>query len=184
MDIIVKKFGGTSVGAIERIKAVAQRIADFKKTQSEGLVVVVSAMAGETDRLINLCWDVCDGNEPYGREYDMMVSTGEQVSAALLAMCLVNIGVGAISYNGYQFGLTTDVAHKDARIKSIKTEKIRAKLELGKVVIVTGFQGVTKEGDITTLGRGGSDTSAVALAAARVARRRPPTTESPTSAAR
>ncbi|WP_456431182.1 aspartate kinase [Thermosulfuriphilus sp.] len=161
--LIVQKYGGTSVGNIERIRNVAQRVARYKD-EGHDLVVVVSAMAGETDRLLSLAWELTSNPDP--RELDVLVSTGEQVSVALLAMALKSMGYQARSYLGHQVKIHTDSLFGKARITGIDTEKIRADLDRGAVVIVAGFQGVTEEGDITTLGRGGSDTTAVALAAA------------------
>lgn len=161
--LIVQKYGGTSVANLERIRKVAERVAQYKKKGHE-LVVVVSAMAGETDRLIKLAKEITP--EPPLRELDMLVSTGEQVTSSLLAITLQNLGFKAISFLGHQVPiLTTDLFTK-ARIKDIKIEKIKKALSENKVVVVAGFQGVTEMGDITTLGRGGSDTTAVALAAA------------------
>lgn len=163
MALIVQKYGGTSVGSAERIKNVANRVA---KTRAEGhdVVVVVSAMSGETNRLVALAQEMQDFPDP--RELDVVLSTGEQVTIGLLAMALKNIGVPAKSYTGWQVAVKTDNAHTKARIEDINDEKMRADLKQGKVVIVAGFQGVDGNGDIATLGRGGSDTSAVALAAA------------------
>ncbi|WP_165008252.1 aspartate kinase [Neisseria yangbaofengii] len=163
MALIVQKYGGTSVGSAERIKNVAKRVA---KARAEGhdVVVVVSAMSGETNRLVALAHEMQDTPDP--RELDVVLSTGEQVTIGLLAMALKNIGVPAKSYTGWQVALHTDTAHTKARIESIDDEKMRADLAEGKVVIVAGFQGISSEGNISTLGRGGSDTSAVALAAA------------------
>ena len=163
MALIVQKYGGTSVGSAERIKNVANRVA---KTRAEGhdVVVVVSAMSGETNRLVALAQEMQDFPDP--RELDVVLSTGEQVTIGLLAMALKNIGVPAKSYTGWQVAVKTDNAHTKARIEDIDDEKMRADLKQGKVVIVAGFQGVDGNGDIATLGRGGSDTSAVALAAA------------------
>ncbi|WP_416192200.1 aspartate kinase [Neisseria sp. CCUG12390] len=163
MALIVQKYGGTSVGSAERIKNVANRVA---KARAEGhdVVVVVSAMSGETNRLVALAHEM--QNTPDPRELDVVLSTGEQVTIGLLAMALKNIGVDAKSYTGWQVALKTDTAHTKARIESIDDEKMRADLKAGRVVIVAGFQGISSEGDISTLGRGGSDTSAVALAAA------------------
>lgn len=163
MALIVQKYGGTSVGSAERIKNVAKRVA---KTRAEGhdVVVVVSAMSGETNRLVALAHEMQEFPDP--RELDVVLATGEQVTIGLLAMALKNIGVEAKSYTGWQVAVQTDDAHTKARIDSINDEKMRADLQAGKVVIVAGFQGVTANGDIATLGRGGSDTSAVALAAA------------------
>lgn len=163
MALIVQKYGGTSVGSAERIKNVAKRVA---QTRAEGhdVVVVVSAMSGETNRLVALAHEMQELPDP--REMDVVLATGEQVTIGLLAMALKNIGVDAKSYTGWQVAVQTDNAHTKARIDHIDGDKIRADLKAGKVVIVAGFQGITAEGDISTLGRGGSDTSAVALAAA------------------
>ena len=163
MALIVQKYGGTSVGSPERIKNVANRVA---KARAEGhdVVVVVSAMSGETNRLVALAPEMQEHPDP--RELDVVLATGEQVTIGLLAMALKNIGVDAKSYTGWQVALKTDTAHTKARIESIDDEKMRADLAKGRVVIVAGFQGVSSTGDISTLGRGGSDTSAVALAAA------------------
>lgn len=163
MALIVQKYGGTSVGSPERIKNVAKRVAKYH-AQGHQVVVVVSAMAGETNRLIALTKEI--QNEPDGREYDAVISTGEQVTIGLLAMALKNINVPAKSYTGSQVKILTDSTFSKARILSIEENNIRRDLNDNKVVIVAGFQGVDKEGNITTLGRGGSDTSAVALAAA------------------
>ncbi|QEY26338.1 aspartate kinase [Neisseria zalophi] len=163
MALIVQKYGGTSVGSAERIKNVANRVA---KAHAEGhdVVVVVSAMSGETNRLVALAHEMQDFPDP--RELDVVLSTGEQVTIGLLAMALKNIGVPAKSYTGWQVAVKTDNAHTKSRIEEIDDEAMRSDLKEGKVVIVAGFQGVNSQGDITTLGRGGSDTSAVALAAA------------------
>ena len=163
MALIVQKYGGTSVGSAERIKNVAKRIA---QTRAEGhdVVIVVSAMSGETNRLVALAHEMQELPDP--REMDVVLATGEQVTIGLLAMALKNIGVDAKSYTGWQVAVQTDNAHTKARIDHIDGDKIHADLKAGKVVIVAGFQGITAEGDISTLGRGGSDTSAVALAAA------------------
>lgn len=163
MALIVQKYGGTSVGSPERIKNVAKRIAQTR-AQGHDVVVVVSAMSGETNRLIALAHEMQEFPDP--RELDVVLSTGEQVTIGLLAMALKNIGQDAKSYTGWQVALRTDNAHTKARIENIDDAKIRADLQDGRVVIVAGFQGVTADGDISTLGRGGSDTSAVALAAA------------------
>tara|TARA_R110000868_G_scaffold411409_1_gene703768 strand:- start:8355 stop:9611 length:1257 start_codon:yes stop_codon:yes gene_type:complete len=163
MTILVKKFGGTSVGSVERINHVADTVIKAKQ-DGHGVVVVVSAMGGETDRLIELIKSAVDKPEP--REYDVLVSTGEQVSMSLLAMVLCERGYPACSYNGLQAGIRTDVLHSKAHILDVKTDNIQRQLDAGKIVIVAGFQGRTEGGDITTLGRGGSDTTAVALAAA------------------
>ena len=163
MALIVQKYGGTSVGSAERIKNVARRVAQWS-ARGHQLVVVVSAMAGETNRLIALAKDVQSNPDP--RELDVMVSTGEQVTIALLAMALMEQGVSARSYTGGQVKILTDTAHTKARILSIDEKNIRADLDRGCVAVVAGFQGVTEAGEITTLGRGGSDTTGVALAAA------------------
>ena len=163
MALIVQKYGGTSVGSAERIKNVAKRVA---QTRAEGhnVVVVVSAMSGETNRLVALAHEMQELPDP--REMDVVLATGEQVTIGLLAMALKDIGVDAKSYTGWQVAVQTDNAHTKARIDHIDGDKIHADLKAGKIVIVAGFQGITAEGDISTLGRGGSDTSAVALAAA------------------
>lgn len=163
MTLIVEKFGGTSVGSIERINAVADRLIDKHKA-GEQLVVVVSAMSGETNRLIKLAHEICD--VPPAREMDVLVSTGEQVTIALLAMALEQKGQPARSYTGGQVSITTDRVHSKARILGIDSQKILDDLELGRIVVVAGFQGIDDGGNITTLGRGGSDTTAVAVAAA------------------
>lgn len=163
MALIVQKYGGTSVGSTERIKNVAKRIAKFQR-QGHQVVVVVSAMSGETNRLIALTKEIQEQPDP--REYDVVISTGEQVTIGLLAMALQDININAKSYTGGQVKILTDNTFAKARIISIEENNIRRDLNDGKVVIVAGFQGVDKDGNITTLGRGGSDTSAVALAAA------------------
>ena len=163
MALIVQKYGGTSVGSAERIKNVAKRVA---QTRAEGhdVVIVVSAMSGETNRLVALAHEMQEFPDP--REMDVVLATGEQVTIGLLAMALKDIGVDAKSYTGWQVAVQTDNAHTKARIDHIDGDKIHADLKAGKIVIVAGFQGITADGDISTLGRGGSDTSAVALAAA------------------
>jgi len=163
MSLIVQKFGGTSVGTVEKIEQVADKVARFRDDGHE-LVIVVSAMAGETNRLIDLAHEV--ENTPTPREMDVLVSTGEQVTTALLSMALNKRGVKAKSYNGSQVRILTDDAHTKARIKDIDDERLHADLNEGYVLVVAGFQGVDEHGNITTLGRGGSDTTAVALAAA------------------
>lgn len=163
MALIVQKYGGTSVGSVERIKNVARRIAKWQNAGHQ-VVVVVSAMSGETNRLIALAKEIQKNPDP--RELDVIASTGEQVTIGLLAMALQNLGVQARSYTGPQVRVLTDNAFTKARIKEIDSHRIMADLNDGKVVIVAGFQGCDEEGNITTLGRGGSDTSAVALAAA------------------
>jgi aspartate kinase len=166
MALIVQKYGGTSMGSPERIRDVARRVKRWK-TQGNQLVVVVSAMSGETNRLIALAKDVSP--QPHARELDVMISTGEQVTIALLAMALQDIGVNAKSYTGAQVKVLTDSTFTKARILSIDEKNIRSDLDNDTVVIVAGFQGVDENGNITTLGRGGSDTSGVALAAALTA---------------
>ena len=161
--LIVQKYGGTSVATLERIRNVAERVAEYKRAGHD-LVVVVSAMAGETDRLINLAKSITE-NPPL-RELDMLVSTGEQVTSALLAITLQAMGYKARAYLGYQIPIYTTDLFTKARIKEIKVDTLKSALARGEIVVVAGFQGVTEEGDITTLGRGGSDTTAVALAAA------------------
>jgi aspartate kinase len=163
MALIVHKYGGTSMGSVERIRNVAQRVAKWHQAGHQ-LVVVPSAMSGETNRLIALATQLQPQPDP--RELDMIASTGEQVSVGLLAIALKAIGVEAVSYAGWQVPVRTDDAHTKARIESIDDARVRADLDAGRVVIVAGFQGVGTQGDITTLGRGGSDTSAVAIAAA------------------
>lgn len=163
MALIVQKYGGTSVGTLERIRFVADKVAKFKE-QGHDLVVVVSAMSGETDRLTQMAYDLCP--RPSAREMDVLLSTGEQVTIALLAMALQKRGVAAKSYTGGQVPILTDDAHSKARIQTVEQERLRADLDAGRVAIVAGFQGVDDSGNITTLGRGGSDTTAVALAAA------------------
>lgn len=163
MALIVQKYGGTSVGSLERIKNVVEKVASFVDNGDQ-VVVVLSAMSGETNRLIEMAHNMQDS--PSKREMDMLITTGEQVSVALLSMGLQQKGYGAISYAGWQIPIQTDEVHTKARIDSINAEKIREQLQQNKVVVVAGFQGVTANGDISTLGRGGSDTTAVALAAA------------------
>ncbi|KPZ08876.1 Aspartokinase [Pseudomonas amygdali pv. ulmi] len=163
MALIVQKFGGTSVGSVERIEQVADKVKKFREA-GDDLVVVLSAMSGETNRLIELARQISD--QPVPRELDVIVSTGEQVTIALLAMALMKRGVPAVSYTGNQVRILTDSAHNKARILQIDDQKIRSDLKAGRVVVVAGFQGVDEHGNITTLGRGGSDTTGVALAAA------------------
>jgi aspartate kinase len=163
MSLLVQKFGGTSVGSVERIEAVADKLVAYRE-KGHDLVVVVSAMSGETNRLIALANQIQESPTP--REFDVLVSTGEQVTTALLCMALHKRGCQAKSYNGSQVRILTDDAHTKARIKEIDDKAIRADLESGHIVVVAGFQGVDEKGNITTLGRGGSDTTAVALAAA------------------
>ncbi len=163
MALVVQKYGGTSVGTVEKIRNVARRVA---RTFDDGndVVVIVSAMAGETNRLVALADEMCEF--PSEREYDVLVSTGEQVTIALLSMCLQSMGYNAKSYLGSQIPVMTDNAHSRARIKHIDDKKVREDLKNGTIIIVAGFQGIDDQGNVTTLGRGGSDTSAVAVAAA------------------
>ncbi|WP_215842106.1 aspartate kinase [Acidithiobacillus montserratensis] len=163
MTLIVQKFGGTSVGNPERIRAVAEKVMASHRAGHQ-VVVVVSAMSGETDRLLQLARAMAA--DPAERELDTLLSTGEQVTIALLCMALEGMGQAAVSFTGTQVAITTDSAHTKARIEHIEDHKIRSALEAGKIVVVAGFQGVDPHGNITTLGRGGSDTTAVALAAA------------------
>lgn len=163
MALLVQKYGGTSVGTIERIEAVADRVLKHKQ-QGDDIVVVVSAMSGETNRLIALAKDI--SASPSAREMDVLLSTGEQVTIALLSMALMKRGLDARSYTGSQIRITTDSAHGKARIQKIDTEAMRSDLDAGRVIVAAGFQGADEFGNITTLGRGGSDTTGVALAAA------------------
>ncbi len=163
MALVVQKYGGTSVGTIDRIRNVARRVA---RTHADGnqVVVVLSAMSGETNKLVGLAKEICE--QPDEREYDVLVSTGEQVTMSLLSMCLQSMGYKAKSYLGHQVPIITNSAFSRARIEHIGDEKIRADLDDGNIVVVAGFQGADCNGNLTTLGRGGSDTSAVAVAAA------------------
>lgn len=163
MALIVQKYGGTSVGTIERIQAVAERVIETKK-QGNQVVVVVSAMSGETDRLLSLAKGL--SHVPTPRELDVLLSTGEQVTIALLSMALSEKGYPAVSYTGGQVHIRTDNAHNKARIVDIESARVHKKLDEGNIVVVAGFQGIDEDGNITTLGRGGSDTTAVAMAAA------------------
>jgi aspartate kinase len=163
MSLLVQKFGGTSVGTVERIQKIADKLVTFRD-QGHDIVVVVSAMSGETNRLVGLAHEMQEAPEP--REMDVLLSTGEQVTIALLCMALKARGCDARSYTGTQVRILTDNAHTKARIQSIDEENIRSDLQAGRVVVVAGFQGSDEDGNITTLGRGGSDTTAVALAAA------------------
>jgi aspartate kinase len=163
MALVVKKFGGSSVATPEKIKAVADRVLRDKGPQDK-VVVVVSAMGDTTDDLISLAKAVTD--KPFGREMDMLLSTGEQITIALLAMTFEKLGYPAVSLTGFQAGIATTQAYGKAKITSVKPERVFKELEQGKIVVVAGFQGLTPDGDITTLGRGGSDTTAVALAGA------------------
>jgi len=163
MALIVHKYGGTSMGSTERIKNVAKRVAKWHRA-GHRVVVVPSAMSGETNRLLGLAKEI--SAEPNPRELDMLASTGEQASVALLAIALHGENIDAVSYTGWQVPVKTDSSHTKARIESIDDERILGDLDAGRVVVITGFQGIDDNGNITTLGRGGSDTSAVAIAAA------------------
>jgi aspartate kinase len=163
VGLIVQKFGGTSVGSVERILNVAQCVKE-EKERGNNVVVVVSAMGKTTDHLVSLAKEI--SSQPSKREMDMLLTTGEQTTIALLSMALKEKGLEAISFTGWQAGIYTEAVHSNARITKIETAAIQKQLSKGKVVIVAGFQGVTEKGEITTLGRGGSDTTAVALAAA------------------
>jgi aspartate kinase len=167
MALIVHKYGGTSMGSTERIRNVAKRVAKWARAGHQ-MVVVPSAMSGETNRLLALAKELAPAktDDAYGRELDMLAATGEQASSALLAIALQAEGLASVSYAGWQVPIRTDSAYTKARIESIDDTKVRADLQAGRVVIVTGFQGLDELGNITTLGRGGSDTSAVAVAAA------------------
>ena len=166
MNVVVQKYGGTSVGSLERIQAVAERVSGLR-TKGKGVVAVVSAMSGETNRLISLAQELAP--QPHLREMDVLMSSGEQVSASLLSIALHRRGVPARSFLGHQVRIETDSAHGRARIRSIEVEGLRRSLADGEVAVVAGFQGVDEASNITTLGRGGSDTSAVAIAAALTA---------------
>ena len=167
MALIVHKYGGTSMGSTERIRNVAKRVAKWARAGHQ-MVVVPSAMSGETNRLLALAKELAPSktDDAYGRELDMLAATGEQASSALLAIALQAEGLASVSYAGWQVPIRTDNAYTKARIESIDDTRVRADLQAGRVVIVTGFQGLDEHGNITTLGRGGSDTSAVAVAAA------------------
>ena len=167
MSLIVHKYGGTSMGSTERIRNVAKRVAKWARAGHQ-MVVVPSAMSGETNRLLGLAKELAPSrtDTSYDRELDMLASTGEQASSALLAIALQAEGMHSVSYAGWQVPIRTNSAFTKARIESIDDKRVRADLEAGRVVIITGFQGVDEDGNITTLGRGGSDTSAVAVAAA------------------
>lgn len=162
MPVIVQKFGGTSVGTIEKIKDIAERLIK-RKAEGNDIVVVVSAMGKSTDSLLQMAYDISP--DPHKRELDVLMSTGEQVSMALLSIALNHMGTAAVSFTGQQLGIITEGSHTKSRILEINEEKIHSELENGKIVIVAGFQGVNEDNEITTLGRGGSDTTAVALAA-------------------
>ncbi len=163
LALIVQKYGGTSVGSVDRIKAVAARVVR-SRDRGNSLVVVVSAMAGETNRLFKLASELCE--IPDVRETDVLVATGEQVSAALLSIRLQSLGYPAVSFLGFQMNLATDSNHGRARIKSVQCDRVKGALDAGRIVVVAGYQGISADGDITTLGRGASDLTAVALAAA------------------
>ena len=163
MALIVQKYGGTSVGNPERIKNVARRVAEYRN-RGDQVVVVVSAMSGVTDNLIKLAKEITP--LPSEREMDMLMATGEQQTIALTAIALQQLGIPATSLTGAQAGIVTDGVHTKAKIRNITPKKVHAQLDAGNVVIVAGFQGETSEGQITTLGRGGSDLTAIALAAA------------------
>ena len=167
MALIVQKYGGTSMGSPDRIRLVAKRVAKWARAGNQ-VVVVPSAMSGETNRLLGLAGELAPAHADadYYRELDMLAATGEQASSALLAIALQAEGMPSVSYAGWQVPVRTDSSHTKARIESIDDKRVRADLDAGKVVIVTGFQGIDDNGNITTLGRGGSDTSAVAIAAA------------------
>lgn len=163
MNIIVQKFGGTSVADIERIRNVARRVSETRK-RGNHVVVVISALGDTTDRLVKLAYEISES--PREREMDMLLSTGEQISVALLSMAMHELGYEAISFTGAQVGIVTDSSHTNAKILDVKVGRMLEELEKGSIVIVAGFQGVSLDDQITTLGRGGSDTTAVALAAA------------------
>lgn len=162
MAVIVQKYGGTSVGSPERIRAVAERIVKAKEGGND-LIAVVSAMGDVTDDLVSLAAQI--DPEPPEREMDMLLATGEQVSIALLAMAIHALGYEAISFTGPQVGIVTDHGHTKAKIIEVRADRVREAIAEGRIVIVAGFQGTTPDGHITTLGRGGSDTTAVAVAA-------------------
>lgn len=161
--VIVQKYGGTSVGSIERIRAVAERVARTKKDKND-VIVIVSAMSGETDKLIGLANEIA--SNPEGREMDLLLSSGERISAALTAMAISNLGFKSLSFTGRQVGIITDDAHTSAKIEKITGEMVKKALAKGFVPVIAGFQGVTEDSEVTTLGRGGSDLTAVAVAAA------------------
>jgi aspartate kinase len=163
MALLVQKYGGTSVGSLERIQGVADKVIQYRK-QGHDVVVVVSAMSGETDRLLKMAKEI--SKRPAPREMDVLLTTGEQVTIALLCIALEERGMPARSYTGGQVRILTDSAHTKARIRQIDDHRIREDLKAGRVVVVAGFQGVDEQGNLTTLGRGGSDTTGVALAAA------------------
>src|SRR5437868_3575918 len=178
LSLVVQKFGGSSVATSERIMAAARRAIRAKQAGNQ-VIVVVSARGDTTDELISLAREISD--QPPAREMDMLLSTGEQISIALMAMAIQTLGQPAISFTGAQIGIVTDSFHTKARIKNISTQRMRQALDEGKIVIVAGFQGIDEHYNITTLGRGGSDTTAVALAA--VMKHEPNPTLFPTSTA-
>ena len=163
MDLVVQKYGGTSVGSIKKINFIAHNISKLRK-QKKSVVVVVSAMAGETDRLDKITKRIA--KIPDEKEYDQVISSGEKISAGLLSIALIEMNVKAVSLDPSKFNLLTDDLHSKAKILSVGTKKIKSFLKKGFVVVVPGFQGVNSKGDVTTLGRGGSDLTAVALASA------------------
>ena len=163
MSTIIHKYGGTSIGSIEKIKSVAKKII-LEKEKGNDVVVVVSAMGKTTNKLVDLAKEI--SSNPDKREFDVLLSTGEQISISLLAIAIKSLGYDAISFTGYQVGIKTKGIHTKSEIDDIDTDRIKEKLEQGKIVIIAGFQGINEDGDITTLGRGGSDTTAVSLAAA------------------
>ena len=168
MSVIVQKFGGTSLAGIERIKAVAERVAKCKAS-GQNVVVVVSAMAGETDRLLKLAGEVC--SDPQERELDLLLSSGERIPCALLAMALKEQGFKAVALTGRQVGILTDSSHTQARIERISADRLKEILEAGTIPVIAGFQGINQKSDVTTLGRGGSDLTAVAISMALNAER-------------
>lgn len=163
MALIVHKYGGTSVGSIEKIKNVARKVAKVRE-EGHDVIVVVSAMSGETNKLVGMAHEMSE--RPDEREYDALISTGEQITSTLLAIALNSMGIPAVSFQGYQIKIVTDSAFTKARIQRIDADRVMRELKAGKIITVSGFQGVDEEGNITTLGRGGSDTTAVAIAAA------------------
>ncbi|MDO8444636.1 MAG: aspartate kinase [Deltaproteobacteria bacterium] len=163
MALIVHKYGGTSVGSIEKIKNVAKKVAKVRE-EGHDVIVVVSAMSGETNKLVGMAHEMAE--RPDEREYDALISTGEQITSTLLAIALNSMGIPAVSFQGYQIKIITDSAFTKARIQRIDAERMMKEIKAGKIITVSGFQGVDEEGNITTLGRGGSDTTAVAIAAA------------------
>jgi aspartate kinase len=161
--LIVQKYGGTSIGSIERIRAVAERVVATKR-QNNNVVVIVSAMSGETDELISLASQLSP--DPDGREMDLLLSSGERISSALTAIAITELGEKAMSFTGRQVGIITDEAHTKAKIERITGDRVKQAIDTGTIPVIAGFQGITEESDVTTLGRGGSDLTAVAVAAA------------------